>query len=128
MVHRVILGAIERFIGVLIEHFAGNFPLWISPVQVVVMNVTDNQAEYVEQVYRELVDAGVRVKKDLRNEKLGFKIREAQMDKVPYMLIIGDREMENRTVAPRFRDGSNLDPMTVAQFSAFIQDECKQHH
>jgi threonyl-tRNA synthetase len=128
MVHRVILGAIERFIGVLIEHFAGNFPLWISPVQVVVMNVTDNQAEYVEQVYRELVDAGVRVKKDLRNEKLGFKIREAQMEKVPYMLIIGDREVESRTVAPRFRDGSNLDPMNVAQFTAFIQDECKLNH
>jgi threonyl-tRNA synthetase len=128
MVHRVILGAIERFIGVLIEHFAGNFPLWISPVQAVVMNVTDNQSEYVEQVYSKLADAGVRIKKDLRNEKLGFKIREAQMDKIPYMLIIGDREVESQTVAPRYRDGSNLEAMTVEQFSAFIADECKQYH
>jgi len=92
------------------------------------MNVTDNQAEYVEQVYRELVDAGVRVRKDLRNEKLGFKIREAQLEKTPYMLIIGDREMESRTVAPRFRDGSNLDAMSVEQFITFIRDECKQYH
>ncbi|HKI51371.1 MAG TPA: threonine--tRNA ligase, partial [Geothermobacteraceae bacterium] len=128
MVHRVILGAIERFIGVLIEHFAGNFPLWISPVQAVVMNVTDNQSEYVEQVYRQLAEAGVRVKKDLRNEKLGFKIREAQLDKIPYMLIIGDREVESQTVAPRYRDGSNLEAMTVEQFSAFIDDECRQYH
>jgi threonyl-tRNA synthetase len=128
MVHRVILGAIERFIGVLIEHFAGNFPLWISPVQAVVINVTDNQAAYAEQVFQTLRDEGVRVQKDFRNEKLGFKIREAQMDKVPYMLVIGDREMESGTVAPRHRSGTNLESMTPADFVRFIRDECRQYH
>jgi len=128
MVHRVILGAIERFIGVLIEHFAGNFPLWISPVQAVVLNVTDRQADYAEQVYRQLLDAGVRVKLDLRNEKLGYKIREAQGEKIPYMLVIGDREVENGTVAPRFRDGSNLEAMSPADFVRFIAEETARYH
>ncbi|RME40710.1 MAG: threonine--tRNA ligase, partial [Deltaproteobacteria bacterium] len=127
MVHRVILGAIERFIGVLIEHYAGNFPLWIAPVQAVVLNVTDNQAEYAEKVYKALVDAGIRVKKDLRNEKLGFKIREAQVEKIPYMLVIGDREMADGTVAPRYRDGRNLDPMSPEDFVAFVQRECSEY-
>ena len=128
MVHRVILGAIERFIGVLIEHFAGNFPLWISPVQAVVVNVTDNQAAYAEEVFETLRAEGIRVQKDLRNEKLGFKIREAQMEKVPYMLVIGDREMESGTVAPRHRSGKNLESMTPAEFVRFVQDECRQYH
>ncbi|PNU19540.1 threonine--tRNA ligase [Geothermobacter hydrogeniphilus] len=128
MVHRVILGAIERFIGVLIEHYAGNFPLWIAPVQAVVVNVTDNQAEYVEKVYQQLLNAGIRVKKDLRNEKLGFKIREAQVEKVPYMLVVGDREMENGLVAPRFRNGKSLEPMTPDAFIDFVNDECRQYH
>jgi len=128
MVHRVILGAIERFIGVLIEHFAGNFPLWISPVQAVVVNVTDNQAEYAEQVYMALRQEGIRVQKDLRNEKLGFKIREAQMEKVPYMLVVGDKEMVDGTVAPRHRSGKNLDPMSPADLVRFLKDECRQYH
>ncbi len=128
MVHRVILGAIERFIGVLIEHFAGNFPLWISPVQATIVNVTDNQAQYAEGVFNTLRAAGVRVQKDLRNEKLGFKIREAQMEKVPYMLVIGDKELENGTLAPRHRSGKNLDPMTPDEFVRFVQDECSQYH
>ncbi|OHB33114.1 MAG: threonine--tRNA ligase [Desulfuromonadaceae bacterium GWC2_58_13] len=128
MLHRVILGAIERFVGVLIEHFAGNFPLWISPVQAVIINVTDNQAEYVGQVYEKLLAGGVRVKKDLRNEKLGFKIREAQMEKIPYMLVVGDREVEGGLVAPRDRTGKTLDPMTPEQFVRFIQDECSLYH
>ena len=128
MVHRVILGAIERFIGVLIEHFAGNFPLWISPVQAKVLNVTDNQAAYVEQVCEELRLAGIRVQADLRNEKLGFKIREAQMEKVPYMLVIGDQEMAAGTVAPRHRSGESLKAMTPAEFIDFIQTECQQFH
>jgi len=128
MVHRVILGAIERFVGVLIEHYAGNFPLWISPVQAVVVNVTDNQADYADKVYQELLAEGVRVEKDLRNEKLGFKIREAQMAKIPYMLVIGDREKEEGTVAPRHRSGENLDAMTPADFVRFVQDECRQYH
>jgi threonyl-tRNA synthetase len=128
MLHRVILGAIERFIGVLIEHFAGSFPLWISPVQAVIINVTDNQADYVSRVYEKLRADGVRVKKDLRNEKLGFKIREAQMEKIPYMLVVGDREMDGGLVAPRDRTGKTLDPMTPEQFVRFVQDECNQYH
>jgi threonyl-tRNA synthetase len=127
MLHRVILGAIERFIGVLIEHYAGNFPLWISPVQAVVLNVTDSQAEYAEQVCRQLRDAGLRVEKDLRNEKLGFKIREAQVNKIPYMLVVGDQEKETRTVAPRFRNGNTLDAMKVDDFARFVLDECSQY-
>ena len=123
MLHRVILGAIERFVGVLIEHYAGNFPLWISPVQAVVVNVTDNQREYAEQVYESLRAAGVRVQIDLRNEKLGFKIREAQMEKTPYMLVIGDREMNDGLVAPRHRSGENLDSMTPEDFVAFVEKE-----
>ncbi len=128
MVHRVILGAIERFIGVLIEHFAGNFPLWISPVQAKILNVTDNQAAYAEQVCEELRQAGIRVQADLRNEKLGFKIREAQMEKVPYMLVIGDQEVAAGTVAPRHRSGESLEAMTPAEFIALIQAECQQYH
>ncbi len=127
MVHRVILGAIERFIGVLIEHFAGNFPLWISPVQAVIVNVTDNQADYAEQVYRSLRNEGLRVQKDLRNEKLGFKIREAQMEKVPYMLVIGDREMAEGKVSPRHRSGKTLDSMTPAEFVRLVEDECRHY-
>ena len=127
MLHRVILGSIERFVGILIEHYAGSFPLWLSPVQAIVVNVTDNQAEYAEQVYRQLKAAGVRVELDLRNEKLGFKIREAQMSKIPYMLVIGDREMEEQTVAPRFRNGKNLAPMSVTDFVSFVEEETVQH-
>ena len=128
MVHRVILGAIERFIGVLIEHYAGNFPLWIAPVQVKVLNVTDNQASYVQQVCDELRLKGVRVQSDLRNEKLGFKIREAQMEKVPYMLVIGDKEVSEGTVTARHRSGKNLEPMKPSEFVQFIQSECESYH
>ncbi|NOY12456.1 MAG: threonine--tRNA ligase, partial [Deltaproteobacteria bacterium] len=128
MLHRVILGSIERFIGVLIEHYAGSFPLWLSPVQAIILNVTDNQAEYAEQVYQQLRAAGVRVELDLRNEKLGFKIREAQVAKIPYMLVIGDREMEDQTVAPRFRNGKNLAPLSVADFVRFVDKEAAEYH
>ena len=123
MLHRVIVGSIERFIGVLIEHYAGSFPLWLSPVQATILNVTDNQAAYAQQVFEQLRNAGVRVELDLRNEKLGFKIREAQMAKIPYMLVIGDREMETQTVAPRFRDGKNLEAMSVSDFVNLVQTE-----
>jgi threonyl-tRNA synthetase len=123
MLHRVIVGSIERFIGVLIEHYAGSFPLWLSPVQAIVLNVTDNQAAYAQQVFEELRAAGVRVELDIRNEKLGFKIREAQVAKIPYMLVSGDREMETGTVAPRYRDGKNLDACSVADFISLVQKE-----
>ncbi|HEX5773175.1 MAG TPA: threonine--tRNA ligase [Geomobilimonas sp.] len=128
MVHRVILGSIERFIGVLIEHFAGNFPVWLSPVQAVVLTVTDNQAPYAQQVFDTLRGAGVRVQKDFRNEKLGFKIREAQLQKIPYMLVIGDKEVESGTVTPRFRDGSNLSSMGPAAFAEYLAREVASFH
>ncbi|MRR08113.1 MAG: threonine--tRNA ligase, partial [Deltaproteobacteria bacterium] len=126
MVHRVILGSIERFIGVLIEHFAGNFPVWLSPVQAIVMTVTDNQQSYAAQVFETLRSSGIRVRKDFRNEKLGFKIREAQLQKIPYMLVIGDKEVESGTIAPRFRDGSNLAAMKPEEFVAFINEDVKR--
>jgi threonyl-tRNA synthetase len=125
MVHRVILGSIERFIGVLIEHFAGSFPLWLSPVQAIVLTVTDNQIPFGQEVLAHLREAGVRVQSDFRNEKLSFKIREAQLQKVPYMLVIGDKEVEQGTVTPRYRDGKNLQPMKPADFVDFIALECK---
>jgi threonyl-tRNA synthetase len=125
MVHRVILGSIERFIGVLIEHFAGSFPLWISPVQAIVVTVTDNQVPYAQDVYRQLRNAGIRVERDVRNEKLSFKIREAQLQKIPYMLVIGDKEVEQGTVTPRYRDGKNLPAMKPEEFVDFVTQECK---
>ncbi|HEY5974620.1 MAG TPA: threonine--tRNA ligase, partial [Geobacteraceae bacterium] len=128
MVHRVILGSIERFIGVLIEHFAGSFPTWLSPVQAVVLTVTDAQISFGQEVVAQLRGAGLRVQQDFRNEKLGFKIREAQLQKIPYMLIIGDKEVESKTLTPRFRDGKNLESMTPAAFAAFIAQEVAQFH
>ncbi len=127
MLHRVIVGSIERFIGVLIEHYAGSFPLWLSPVQAIVLNVTDNQADYAQEVFEQLRAAGVRVELDLRNEKLGFKIREAQVGKIPYMLVIGDREVTEKTVSPRFRDGSSLDAMSVDNFVDFVKAQAAQY-
>jgi threonyl-tRNA synthetase len=126
MVHRVILGAIERFIGVLIEHYAGNFPLWLSPVQGLLVTVTDSQIPYARKVYSQLREAGIRVQHDFRNEKLGFKIREAQLQKVPYMFVIGDKEVEMETVTPRYRDGSNLPAMSVPELVNFLELEVKR--
>jgi threonyl-tRNA synthetase len=128
MVHRVILGSIERFIGVLIEQHAGSFPLWLAPVQAIVLTVTDNQLTYAADVFSQLQQAGIRVQKDFRNEKLGFKVREAQLQKVPYMLVIGDKELETATVTPRYRDGKNLSPMTVVEFIEFVRTEAAHHH
>ena len=127
MVHRVILGSIERFIGVLIEHFAGNFPLWLAPVQAVVLTVTDNQIPYAQEVFSKLRAAGIRVQQDLRNEKLNFKIREAQLQKIPYMLVIGDKEVEQGTVTPRYRDGKNLAAMSPEAFVEFVESEVKTY-
>ncbi len=126
MVHRVILGAIERFIGVLIEHYAGNFPLWLSPVQGMVLTVTDAHIPYARSVCAALCEAGIRVQHDFRNEKLGFKIREAQLQKVPYMFVIGDKEVDTETVTPRFRDGSNLPAMKVTELIGFLEQEVKR--
>jgi threonyl-tRNA synthetase len=123
MLHRVILGAMERFIGVLIEHYAGAFPVWLSPTQAILMTVTDRQLPYAEDVYKQLAQKGVRVEKDFRNEKLGFKIREAQVQKIPYMLVIGDREVKEGTLSPRKRSGETLKPMSVEDFIKQIESE-----
>ncbi len=116
MVHRALLGSIERFFGILVEHYGGDFPLWLAPVQAVVANVTDAQAEYAEQVRDQLRAAGFRVEADLRNEKLGAKIREAQLAKVPYTLVVGDKEKDQGMVAPRPRKGKPLGAVTVQEF------------
>ena len=113
MLHRAILGSLERFIGILIEQHAGNFPLWLAPVQAVIMNITDRHAEYAEQIRHELEKQGFRSKIDLRNEKIGFKIREHSMQRVPYLLIIGDKEMDNQTVAVRTQKGDDLGSLAV---------------
>ena len=123
MLHRVILGAMERFIGVLIEHYAGAFPVWLAPTQAVLMTVTDRQIPYAEGIYRQFIQKGVRVEKDFRNEKLGFKIREAQMQKIPYMLVAGDREVSEGTISPRKRSGETLKSMTPEDFVRQIESE-----
>lgn len=123
MIHRALMGSLERFFGVLIEHYAGAFPLWLAPVQAIILNITDSQLDYTDSVYKALRKAGVRVKKDVRNEKLNFKIREAQMEKIPYMVIVGDKEVENQTVTVRLRSGKNLEPMSVQEFVELISRE-----
>jgi threonyl-tRNA synthetase len=126
MLHRVILGAIERFMGVLIEHYAGAFPVWLAPTQCVLLTVTDKHIPYAQKVHERLIDTGIRSEKYFENEKLGYKIRQAQMQKIPYMLVIGDKEMEAGTVSPRARDGQNLGAMPVEQFIAFVQEMCEK--
>jgi len=116
MIHRVVFGSIERFIGVITEHYAGAFPVWLTPVQVKVLPVTERAHDYAAQIAAKLDEAGIRVENDLRSEKLGYKIREAQMQKVPYMLVVGDRDMENGTVSVRTRKGEDLGAMTVEAF------------
>ncbi|HFQ88812.1 MAG TPA: threonine--tRNA ligase [Desulfobulbus sp.] len=126
MIHRALMGSLERFIGVLIEHYAGAFPLWLAPEQARILNITDDQAEYAARVFATLRAAGVRVEKDLRNEKLNYKIREAQVMKIPYMLIIGDREKDEGTVTVRRRDGKNLPPMQPEEFVDMVRRECEE--
>ncbi|MGD8572351.1 MAG: threonine--tRNA ligase [Gammaproteobacteria bacterium] len=114
MLHRAILGSMERFIGILIEHHAGAFPVWLAPWQAVVMSITDRQSDYVQEIEKSLRNRGLRVKSDLRNEKIGFKIREHTLQKVPYLLVVGDREQENQTVAVRTRGGKDLGSMSLS--------------
>jgi threonyl-tRNA synthetase len=123
MLHRAILGSLERFIGILIEHHAGTFPLWLAPVQAVVMDITDRQAEYVRNLEKTLKKHGLRVIADLRNEKIGFKIREHTLQKIPYMLVVGDREVENSTVAVRTRSGEDLGSLTIDDLVAKLTEE-----
>jgi threonyl-tRNA synthetase len=124
MVHRVILGAIERFLGVLVEHYAGAFPTWLAPVQTVIVTVSDGQLDFARKAFERLRELGVRVELDDRNEKLGYKIREAQMQKIPYMLVIGDREVAAGGISPRRRDGTQLEMMGLEDLAALIEREC----
>ncbi len=125
MIHRVVFGSIERFIGILTEHFAGAFPLWLSPVQVKVLPISERHHEYAEKVAAQLQEAGLRVEADLRNEKIGYKIREAQLQKTPYMLVVGDKEAETGTVSVRGRKDGDLGSMALAGFSAQACEESK---
>ena len=125
MVHHVILGSIERFMGVLIEHYAGAFPTWLAPVQAVVIPIADRQQEYARKVEKELVEDGIRAKTDARNERMNAKIREAQLQKIPYMLVVGDREIEAEAVAVRLRSGEDLGAMPVEEVKSRILDEIR---
>uniref|UniRef100_A0A486XTM1 Threonine--tRNA ligase n=1 Tax=Rheinheimera sp. BAL341 TaxID=1708203 RepID=A0A486XTM1_9GAMM len=125
MIHRAILGSIERFIGILIEEYAGFFPAWLAPTQVVVMNITDNQAEYVQNLVKTFKSHGIRVISDLRNEKIGFKIREHTLKRIPYLVVVGDKEMEAGDIALRTRKGEDLGKMSVAAFVDKLTTEIK---
>ena len=122
MVHRVVLGSVERFIGVITEHFAGAFPVWLNPVQVKVLPITDRALEYADQIAKQLDAAGFRVEVDGRNEKIGKKIREATLEKIPFMLVVGDRDMEAGTVSVRTRTGEDLGAMSLADFAAKLHE------
>ncbi len=125
MIHRAILGSIERFIGIITEEYAGFFPAWLAPTQAVVMNITDSQSDYVQQVVKTLSDAGLRVKADLRNEKVGFKIREHTLRRVPYMLVCGDKEIAEGKVAVRTRKGVDLGTFTVEEFAKILKNQVR---
>jgi len=126
MIHRVVYGAMERFIALLIEHYAGAFPLWLSPVQVSVIPITERQHEYAAGISKRLQKDSIRVELDNRNEKVGYKIREAQVKKVPYMLIVGDREAADGTVSLRQREKGDLGPVLLENFIEKIKNEIQQ--
>ncbi|NND90934.1 MAG: threonine--tRNA ligase [Granulosicoccus sp.] len=123
MLHRAILGSFERFIGILLEHFEGKLPLWLSPIQAVVMNITDKQSQFVEEVAEVLQNNGLRVQTDVRNEKIGFKIREWTLQRVPYLLVAGDREVQNRSIAVRTRSGRDLGVLTLEELNLMLEQE-----
>ena len=123
MLHRVVLGALERFMGVLIEHYGGRFPVWLSPVQVIILNITDEQEEYVKGVYGRLIDEGIRAELDTRNEKLGMKIREASVRKIPYMIVVGNKEKEADVITVRVRDGGELKNIALKDFIDRVREE-----
>ena len=125
MLHRAILGSFERFIGILIEHYAGSLPVWLSPIQVIVMNITDKHSELVKEVSDSLKKNGFRVKSDLRNEKITYKIRDHSMHKIPYLLVVGDRELKENTISVRARGGKDLGSMSVKEFSSMLSKDVK---
>ncbi len=126
ILHRAILGSLERFIGILIEEFAGNFPLWLAPVQVAILNITDRQAEYVAQIETILRSHAIRAVTDLRNEKIGFKIREHTLQRIPYLLVVGDKEVEQQTLSVRTREGADLGSMSINEFVEKLVLECQR--
>ncbi len=126
MIHRGVISTMERMMAFLIEHYAGNFPLWLAPEQIKVVTVTDQQLDYARKVSAELKEAGWRVELNERNEKLGYKIREAQLAKIPYAVVIGDKEVEAQAVAPRRRGGENLSPLSVSDFIQRLKSEVAQ--
>jgi threonyl-tRNA synthetase len=123
MLHRAILGSFERFIGILIEQHEGAFPSWLAPNQVSILNITDRQADYAEKVAKSLKKQGFRVDTDLRNEKIGFKIREHTIQRVPYLLVLGDKEADSETVAVRNRSGEDLGTMTIDAFISLLHED-----
>ncbi|HFB67917.1 MAG TPA: threonine--tRNA ligase, partial [Calditrichae bacterium] len=125
MVHRALFGSLERFFGILIEHYAGAFPLWLAPVQVTLLPIADRHHNYAHRIYQELRNANVRVELDTRNEKVGFKIREAEVNKIPYMVIIGDKEVENQTLSVRHKGEGDLGSMTLDEFRDRLLHEIK---
>jgi threonyl-tRNA synthetase len=123
MLHRVILGSLERFMGVLIEHYAGAFPVWLAPTQAVLLPITDRVHDYAEEITAAMRAQGLRVEVDVRPETLRYKIREAQLQKIPYMIVIGDREAADRTLSPRLRDGTELKDIPVEAFITRLKVE-----
>ncbi len=126
MLHRAALGSFERFIGILIEHYEGKFPLWLAPVQLVILNISEKQIDYTKQFYENLKNNGFRCEIDLRNDKVGYKIREATLQKIPYLLIVGDKEVDTNTITVRKRDGSDLGQMSEMQLNDLLQAELNQ--
>ena len=126
MIHRTIYGSIERFMGILIEQYAGAFPAWLAPVQVKLMNITDDQADYVNKIAEELKENGFRVETDLRNEKIGYKIRAAMLEKIPYMLVVGDKEMTEEKISIRSRKGGDLGKMDLKEFMLKLGKEVEE--
>ena len=120
MIHRAIVGSMERFIGIIIEEYAGKMPIWLAPVQVVVCGVTTKHNQYVEEVGEYIKKSGIKVSTDLRNEKIGFKIRDHTLQKVPYLIVVGDREVEERSLSVRRRGSTNVEPMSFGEFEETV--------
>ncbi|MCH2389650.1 MAG: His/Gly/Thr/Pro-type tRNA ligase C-terminal domain-containing protein, partial [Nitrospinales bacterium] len=128
MLHRALMGSLERFFGCLVEHYAGAFPLWLAPVQVILLPITDQNQEYADEVFKKLTNSGFRVEKDLRNEKIGFKIREAQLQKIPYMVVLGEKERENNDLAVRKRRSKETVTLSIDAFIDKISLEVSEKH
>jgi threonyl-tRNA synthetase len=126
MIHRVVFGSIERFIGILIEHYAGAFPLWLAPVQAKILTITDRQNAYAQELLTRLEEAGIRAELDIRNEKIGYKIRAAQAEKIPYMLVLGDKEQEQQTAALRQRGQGDVGALPIAEIIGKLVEEIKE--